>query len=48
MTFTEWYKATEGYEWHPDYALLYGEEFLEGYEMYCEENKIKPVWNVNV
>ena len=47
MTFTQWYTRAHKTDWHEDFALLYGhcEDVQEEYVKYCEENKLKPIWN---
>lgn len=47
MTFTEWYKETQGDEWNSDYAGMYGYamELIDKYEEWCTKNDFVPVWN---
>jgi len=47
VTFTQWYKETQGCEWHRDFAHLYSHsyEMAEAYRQWCEDNKQEPVWN---
>ncbi|MFE8701118.1 hypothetical protein ACFYKX_10985 [Cytobacillus sp. FJAT-54145] len=47
MSFTEWYEKTYQEKWHEDYAWLYrfASEVSKGYETYCKEHNIQPIWN---
>lgn len=47
MSFTEWYKETQGEEWHVDYVQLVGFalEMQDGYFTYCHDNNLEPIWN---
>ncbi|MED1093816.1 hypothetical protein [Bacillus paramycoides] len=43
MSYTEWYENKYGDKWTDNHAVLMS--VIGGYEGYCNENNIKPIWN---